>query len=287
MLQGRIKIHLLKNKRQNPSKYNKNSQFSFKICDDFIENTPASTQDGSAQNSPSLLQSNLSDSFTQQCQDMIPDFFLKPMSRSSNDTVPTESDRINIENFQKEIQSKQGNINYQITKCEANEVIAQQLCDKQQPSTIKNSKLINKRKYSLDSFHKKIKRNYFNYVLNNITKTFELCPKRKEQRDISNVTIKFCQEFLSMTIKDFIKRYLAFDDKCPLKIRENYLDHDIETKLHLKLSDYYCEYLKSVDYEEMLSMNIKKEGEKYSHFLQMYSEEFLEYFSMNKTQKKK
>jgi len=157
--------------------------------------------------------------FTQKVQDLATVNFLSPLKRENEeDQFSVESSIKNIETLQKEILYKKENDNFYFISSPGIEVPEFNFKEKEiikpdsKNATTRRSlddfkKGSSKRKFSLDSFHKKIKRNYFNYILNNVLLTYNIHSRKKEQRDISNVTIQYCQSFLNMTISEFIVNY--------------------------------------------------------------------------------
>lgn len=247
-----------------------------------VKNCPSNAETN--QNSPVI--DLIRKSFSQKCVEMCRKVrFRFPASISYREDFNTSIK--NIEALQKEIQESK-DVTYCSEKVleQKNVEVAGELkrLNKSPQQTGKSGK---KRKYSLDSFHKKIKRNFFNFVLNNQVKLFHVSPKKKQQKDISDVSIANVREFLSQTIEQFISKYCNIDRENGLNPKQNGLKINIEERLNCKLQDYFSEFLQSQEFGKFLNSNLRKEKQRYMDSLNSYAMEFVSYFFNTKDLKRK
>jgi hypothetical protein len=228
----------------------------------------------SLQNSPSLNRNPQFTCFKEELTEIsFPIFRTAVTSSIFEDTI--FSSEKNIINFQQEIEEKI--IETNISKSQ--ELTVLKKGRKHYPPTkskTQNSDRKVQRKYSQDSYFKKIKRNFFKFLIRSVAKKHAII--KSDQREISDVSIQYCHQFLEISLKEFVDIFLDLKT-ADLKF--------IQSLKKEKVEDYFPQYLQSEHYNTMISQNLLKEGEAYTNELQKYSEGFVAYFKNTKPHNKK
>jgi len=214
-------------------------------------------------------------------------FFHIPVSTSHQEDFIFQTNIKNIEVLQKEILEQKNavmnsNCNGNVPGPKENEGKKGEKAPKKTTKKPKQTgKTCIKRKYSLDSFHKKIKRHFFNFVLNSQIYFFLVVPKKKHQKHISDVSIGSVRELLSQNIAQFISKYCIINENC-LRPRQDGVKFNVDKMLNCKLQDYFNEYLKSSHFQQLLNSNSRKENEEYAASLNQCALKFVHYFLTSK-----
>jgi len=144
-----------------------------------------------------------------------------------------------------------------------------------------------RRKYSIDSLHKKIKRLFFDFLENKIKMVFDVSnPPKIPHNTISNVTIKYNKKILSYTISEFYLHICNYNFNQKIKENAGKVSNELYKFLNIKIKDYFILYFKE-QFEKDLSLLAQKESVYYCNKLKQRALIFVEYYTKLKPYQKK
>jgi hypothetical protein len=145
-----------------------------------------------------------------------------------------------------------------------------------------------RRKYSIDSLHKKLKRLFIDFLQKYYCKLFGTTgPPKISQKAISNVTIEFNKRLLSMKVNDFFKNFCNNNPMEKL-MQKGKLEEikEILVFLNKTIKDFIQFYFITVFPEDLIKLR-EKETVHYCSKLQQRSKIFVEYYTILKPFQKK
>jgi hypothetical protein len=144
-----------------------------------------------------------------------------------------------------------------------------------------------RRKYSIDSLHKKIKRLFFDFLENKIKTLLDVSnPPKIPHNIISNVTIKSNKKILSYTISEFYLHICNYNFTQKSKENASKISSELYKLLNIKIKDYFILYFKE-QFEKDLSLLAQKESVYYCNKLKQRAFIFVEYYTKLKPYQKK
>jgi len=144
-----------------------------------------------------------------------------------------------------------------------------------------------RRKYSIDSLHKKIKRLFFDFLENKIKTLLDVSnPPKIPHNIISNVTIKSNKKILSYTISEFYLHICNYNFTQKSKENASKISSELYKLLNIKIKDYFILYFNE-QFEKDLSLLAQKESVYYCNKLKQRAFIFVEYYTKLKPYQKK
>jgi len=144
-----------------------------------------------------------------------------------------------------------------------------------------------RRKYSKDSFHKKIKRLFMNFLRKHCQRIVTTKLAKIPQKVITDVSITYNKKLFQSTINEFFTSFCHINIEEDAKNEGKVIDQKLRKFLDLPLKDCFRNhYLKDYFYNDLLIIQ-QKENESFCNKLQELSKTFIDYYLSFKPYQKK